>query len=416
MATCRIAYTLNNYQPVRCTLIGDEPLFYMDHESAFEEDIALEEEFGRDALEKGIAAFKEKMSLIDQLSDAAPQSGTAALVLEQFMDDQAYATKAGIRKKSQPVSTLENTLRKSRVAAAYLDFAKQFGTELRYCDEVPTAHYDRHASLIFINPALEFNEQILVTARELRRLWQHRNGALLHPLTFHPDQAILVNRAQTADLNVAMIRAAWELQLAGVKAPWERLEESSMSDLTRAFARDANLDFRTLNNGTAASAAFEAWFLSERCRNEDKQLIQTMLADYRGYVFDSAQSSAAITAELISALGSMPFGKNYLTPYVQTITGDALFTEVRDRSNANFLWFIKFERSFRETEQELQSDVSVPAQGSPDAITDTTPRIYNEKTANIVTLPFAQARSSAAAEPRHAVRSSVVNFKRERPE
>ena len=33
---------------------------------------------------------------------------------------------------------------------------------------------------------------------------------------------------------------------------------------------------------------------------------------------------------------------------------DPIFTDVRDRSNANFLWFIKFERSFKETEQELQ--------------------------------------------------------------
>jgi hypothetical protein len=37
------------------------------------------------------------------------------------------------------------------------------------------------------------------------------------------------------------------------------------------------------------------------------------------------------------------------------IMNDPVFTDVRDRSNANFLWFIKFERSFMETERELQS-------------------------------------------------------------
>jgi hypothetical protein len=56
------------------------------------------------------------------------------------------------------------------------------------------------------------------------------------------------------------------------------------------------------------------------------------------------------------ALGEQPFGKNYLAPYAQMIIEDPVFTEVRDRSNANFLWFIKFERSFRETEQALQSE------------------------------------------------------------
>ncbi|HEY8963342.1 MAG TPA: hypothetical protein VIN59_02640, partial [Alphaproteobacteria bacterium] len=44
-------------------------------------------------------------------------------------------------------------------------------------------------------------------------------------------------------------------------------------------------------------------------------------------------------------------GKNYLTGLIEIILADPLFTEVRDRSNANFLWFIKFERSFRASEE-----------------------------------------------------------------
>jgi hypothetical protein len=50
----------------------------------------------------------------------------------------------------------------------------------------------------------------------------------------------------------------------------------------------------------------------------------------------------------------MPSGKNYLSKLVSQITEDPLYAEVRDRSNANFLWFIKFERSFRDSEQNLQ--------------------------------------------------------------
>jgi hypothetical protein len=104
-----------------------------------------------------------------------------------------------------------------------------------------------------------------------------------------------------------------------------------------------------------------------------------MLSDYRGYVFEGEQPSQAVTAELVATLGSMPFGKNYLAPYVQTITSDAVFTEVRDRSNANFLWFIKFERSFRETEQELQKSKTQKSgvlEGKKD----------NENTAEIISL------------------------------
>ena len=170
-----------------------------------------------------------------------------------------------------------------------------------------------------------------------------------------PDQAILINRAQHADLSISMIRIAWELQLAEYKETWKRIENSSLADLGRAFAREAFVDFRSLNNGAACAAVFEAWFLSERCRYHDKKLIQIMLADYQGHVFGSQQASRNISIDLICSLGEQPFGKNYLSTHAQMILSDPVFTEIRDRSNANFLWFIKFEQSFRETERHLQS-------------------------------------------------------------
>ena len=98
---------------------------------------------------------------------------------------------------------------------------------------------------------------------------------------------------------------------------------------------------------------FETWFLSDRCRVEDRRLIQAMLADHQGTVFDADAPMQAVSRELIAALGSVPFGKNYLAAHASTIISDAVFTEVRDRSNANFLWFIKFERSFRETARDV---------------------------------------------------------------
>jgi len=147
-------------------------------------------------------------------------------------------------------------------------------------NQIENGTYDRKNKKIMINPTLNNEDQILMATQELRRHYQHRQGALIHPLMFHPDNAILINRAQTCDLVVSMIRVAWELQLAGNKDVWTRIENSSMADLGRAFAREAYLDFRTINNGEAAAAVFEAWFLSERCRSQDKVLIQQMLSDY----------------------------------------------------------------------------------------------------------------------------------------
>ena len=360
---CRVAYTLNNAQPVLCTIIGDQPLFFMDYEGDLEREFAHEDplDFDIAAIEAGIEDLNKKVRGTSMF--AAPDADTDAAEerLTMFSDDirlAAFPVEPGEAYIYEDTASLLATLHMSRTAAGYIDFVRQYGVDIAYSTQTASACYDRTASTIYINPTLPRTERLVLAARELRRAWQHKNGALIHPLTFHPDQAILVNRAQIADLAVSMVRVAWELQLAGEKEAWERIETGALADLARAFAREAFLDFRTLNNGVAGSAVFESWFLSERCRHEDRKLIQQMLADYQGYVFDGDQSSQQVTAELIAALGSVPFGKNYLSPYVATIMGDALFTEVRDRSNANFLWFIKFERSFREAEQELQSGMA----------------------------------------------------------
>jgi hypothetical protein len=270
-----------------------------------------------------------------------------------------------------------------------MESARQHGVTIRHSAQVADALYARKSGIIHVNPALEPAEQLLLATRELRRHWQHRQGALIHPLLFHPDNAILVNRAQIADLVVSMIRVAWELQLSGYKECWERIENSSMNDLGRAFAREAFLDFRTLNNGQAAAAVFECWFLSDRCRHEDKGLIQQMLSDHQGYVFGMEESTAQqITPTLIFALGSMPYGKNYLAQHAGVIMEDPVFTDVRDRSNANFLWFIKFEHSFRKTEQELQidSDLSTGAARHPVQHEDRSLSHDGTQTADIITL------------------------------
>lgn len=253
---------------------------------------------------------------------------------------------------------ITDILSDSRAGKAYLDFAAEYNVTVTLSPQVEFASYDRKSGEILINPNQDIETLVLLTARELRRHWQHRNGALINPLVFQPDNAILINRLQQADLTTSIIRVAWELQLTGHKDIWSRIENSPMADLARAFAHEAYLDFRTINNGVASAAVLEAWFLSERCKTEDKMLIQQMLSDTQGYVFESTEPMKSVTADLIAALGTMPFGKNYLAMHAMTIMEDTIFTDVRDRSNANFLWFIKFERSFRETEHELQTGES----------------------------------------------------------
>ena len=382
---CRVAYTINNMQPVACTIIGDQPLFYMDFDAELDAD-ALLGEGDMDILEGELKTLKTQIESFDKFSQTFAQDPEKCF--QEFLADKEIITTRNSAENKFDLEALTSIINKSRLGEFYLGFAAQHNVSFIYSSQIAEADYDRRAGAILVNPNLDMPDQVLLAGRELRRHWQHRQGALIHPLTFHPDNAILINRAQVADLSVSMVRLAWELQLSGVKAPWERIENSSMADLGRALAREAFLDFRTLNNGEASAAVFESWFLSERCRAEDKKLIQQMLADYQGYVFDLETAAQGITPTLISALGTMPYGKNYLAGHSSTIMSDPVFTEVRDRSNANFLWFIKFERSFRETEQELQTQkdhvdgVRQPtfqyqAKGPSDA--DTQPQPGNEK-------------------------------------
>lgn len=351
---CRIAYTLNNEQPVLCSIVSDQPLFYMDNEEFYEDDdILMDEEIL--TLDRDIKALKEKVEAYDRFSLEFSQPSDISV--QEFLSDSAYIAEK-FTKQTRNLFEFIEILQKSRMAASLIAHAGEYGVALAYSDQVKEASYDQKAKTIFVNPNLEFSDRALMAVRELRRHWQHRQGVMINPLTFQPDEAILVNRAQLADLSTMMVRVAWELQLSGEKSVWEKVENSTMSDLARTFAREAYVDFRTLNNGNASSAVFETWFLSDRCRMADKDVIQRMLADYEGMVFDAQSVSKSVTMDLIMGLGSVPFGKNYLAPYAQMILSDPIFTDVRDRSNANFLWFIKFEKSFRETEHELQGDVS----------------------------------------------------------
>ncbi len=361
---CLMAYTLNNTQPVICTLVADQPFFYMEEDIIHEDDDILGlEEYAN--FEEDLLALKKKMDAYERMSKQYERAPSRRM--EEFSAEAINITEACVTSETtllQPADKIISIINQSRMAKSLLDFALTHSVYIVESEQVDGARYEQTSGKIYVHPHLGEIEQALLTVRELRRHWQHRKGVLIHPLTFHPDQAILINRAQTADLTIAMIRSAWELQLAGDRRAWDYIENSAMSDLGRAFAREAFVDFRSLASGKASSAVFETWFLSERCRHQDKSLISAMLADHQGYVFTGEDISRHVSIELITALGEQPFGKNYLAPYAQTIMEDPIFTEVRDRSNANFLWFIKFERSFRETEQALQSDGELSADDS----------------------------------------------------
>jgi hypothetical protein len=269
---CQVAYTLNNAQPVACTIIGEQPMFYMDFEESDHEEDSFLDEAEIAILEKEVSKLKREIEEFERFSSFFDDGEEKKV--QDFFENMAYIAGETVIKKDEITQATQKKdiieiLSASRAGKAYLDFAAEYNVTLNLSAQIEFACYDRKSGEILINPNQDIETLVLLTARELRRHWQHRNGALINPLVFQPDNAILITRLQQADLTTSIIRIAWELQLTGHKSIWGRIETSPMADLARAFAHEAFLDFRTINNGVASAAVLEAWLLSERWKNED---------------------------------------------------------------------------------------------------------------------------------------------------
>jgi len=346
----KVAYTFGATQNVRSTYIAHDPFFFMDVEDSILDD---EECFElHDSIESTdsnyFSSFGESGHLLD--------------ILENFDSNiESYNPAASVKSSSTELEEIFTIMRKSRYAGTLLDLALSENIRIEANTHIFSAEYNKDTQIILYNPSLNQVDTLKVLMMALRQFWQAKSGALIHPLSFYPDHAIFVYRAQNADIAASLLRVGWELYLSGYEDLWTDLESTSLKDMAHSFAREAALDFRTLNNGKAIYAAFETWFLSDRSRICDNQLVQRLLAgNYKGPTIENEDMSIMVLTQFTGALGEMPYGKNYLGGSAQSIVSDPVFMDIRERSNANFLWFVKFEKTFREMEQELQSGEDLP--------------------------------------------------------
>jgi hypothetical protein len=262
-----------------------------------------------------------------------------------------------------PISELTAIIMQSRTGVSLMQEAV-LPVDIVYDRQTAVSQYypraDKH--IIALNPNRPKGDLVNLLVRELRRAWQQQQGALVNPLSYEPDDAILVNRAQQADVFMISVKVAWELKLAGLTEAWDFLTGSPMADIGRTFEIKAQTDFRTLNNGEAARAAYDKFFEDSRTRAHDKRIIHQMLLDDSGYI-KSRQKRPRISMDLFKRLGELPHGRNYLAMKARRTPMDQAYATIEDRSNANFLWFIKFERSFQEKElQMIEESVKLSAE------------------------------------------------------
>lgn len=270
----------------------------------------------------------------------------------------------------QPVvfslADLRALLMQSRTGEMLLTGASAENLDIVYDTQIPVSQFYPSAPdgrrVIALNPHRPKGDLVNTCARELRRVWQYHQGALVNPLSFEPDEAILINRAQQADALMVSIKIAWELKLGGESEAWDFMIGSPLADIGRTFEIKAQTDFRTLNNGQAARAAYDKFFEDSRTKMHDKRIIHQMLLDETGYI-KSTEKRPKVSMDLFKRLGELPHGRNYLSMKGSHAPMDTRYATVEDRSNANFLWFIKFERSFQEKElQMVQESVKLSAE------------------------------------------------------
>jgi hypothetical protein len=334
-----------------CNMIGDQPLFYI--EDSAEEDFSLEELLMVD----GLSARDEKM--LDEMRAKMKAYDKSAQLLSEMKITELDEHFNAFLNDTVAKTTLEDVLsfaNQSGTFKSYYDFVIKAGITLSLDNTIETSFYDTKLKTILINPNMDVQNATISTLKAMRLVWLQKQGALINPLAFQPEQAILINRMIAADNEIISIAMMWDMKLAGFEDMWNHAMAGSNYDLCSAYAMEAMTDFRAIKSGLALRATFEKWFISGRCKSEDRKIIQTMMGKHTDIQINHEDTSRTVALDVISAMGRRPHGDNYLSSIAVQIMNDGLFNDVRDRSNANFLWFITFERRMSEMEQELQCD------------------------------------------------------------
>lgn len=273
------------------------------------------------------------------------------ICLEWDLDNQLVSEPYEDIVEHADLDEIKEILSQSQTGKALLENAK--GINIHFDPQISVSQYYPREKVITLNSNFPKAEMVQLLARELRFVWQKKEENLINPLDYDPEEAILVNRAQRADALMVSVKIAWELKLNGENLIWDHMIRSPLSDMTRVFEIHAQADFRSLNNGEASRAVYDKWFEDNRTKAHDKRIIHQMLLDDTRQALVENKGQKKTIYDALSKLGKMPFGENYMNVSNSRHPADPLYGVIEDRSNANFLWFIKFERNFQEKERQM---------------------------------------------------------------
>lgn len=301
MTVC--SYTINGYQPVLCTYIGDQPMFYSnvipDDDSPHDESSSL-------STQEKMEQFKENCISLQVIEDS-PISFEFVHLSRFLQNMHSYL--------------IDNKVK----------FLKEnYFFKSLYVKETNTIHYT--------NDRLSLIDAI-------RDAYLQLTTEILNPLSFYNiDHAIGYNRTLWIDKKICRHRVAYEMKLSGDSSLNDELNTGMEKFHFEDFVEG---DFRNLNNGSAMRNSFYSHIpLTGAFKQEDLRIIRAYLGMYE---FPSKQYSDEEFAKMIRNIGKVPYGTDYLDKYHSGSV--SLLCRVEDRSLSNYAWFIKFEQSFRDYEK-----------------------------------------------------------------
>lgn len=328
----RLAYIYKGYQPTLCTYISDEPYFYSTE--------TKEESFD---------------DFLDVIMSETPTSVWPRSSGVSYGSDKetTYTTLPNIYDSTQLdlVSLLDDISSVGYISSLLHRYA--FTTN-EFVKQVEVANGE-----VQINPKLS-KEDALVAIIHAVKQHEHRTSYELNQLM--PDDLVKHRIVETIDTWYSILRACWELKLLGKTSYWAEHYQLH-SELFSGYELCVKRDFRYLKNKEGINLLCQQMLLLERGYIERslKTLVAELLresymsvSDKKGEAFTKSFSKTLKQLDsnsIIDGLLTVLYNpKNNFEEYITTI----------NRTTQNFIWFIKFELSFREYETtESETTVNV---------------------------------------------------------
>jgi len=163
---------------------------------------------------------------------------------------------------------------------------------------------------------------------------------------YAPDHSLIIERVRSADCDVAVILAGWELRGAGHTDIWRHILGSAEGDMAMIFSRYLERSPSALFDGSALAYAFRQWFADDTRVNACEHAVLEMMDDIlEDSDVHNPFGQKSVTVAEVEAMSILPDGICYLAGIGNTIMRDPFFAGLKDIVNQTHFFHIMYDLS-----------------------------------------------------------------------